>query len=422
MNVAGFGLSVHSASVELREKLAFNDALRDRCTNELSARFGAETVLLSTCNRVELYMARGDGEQLPEIGLIAEYFGEIHHIEPELISSHLVERQNQGLIAHLFRVAASLDSLIVGEGQIAGQVKDAFESAMRAGHTGPFLNALFQAAQRVAKRVRTETPIAEGHVSVSSVAVDFVCQVFDHFSDKNVLVIGAGKMGRLTLKHLQELAPKRILITNRSPEKAQLLADACNGTAVPWENLDEALTQADIILSTTGSPEVIVTKQRYAAVRAQRGRKTTVILDIAVPRDFDPAIHDAESTFLFNIDDLKAVREQAIARRRGYIDQAEAIVAQEVKQFEEDWSRRKSGPVIAELTKEFETKRQQILADLMPKLNGKLSDKERKDIEAAFRLFQNRLLHGPISVLSQSAREGNQNSLLDAIRKLFGLN
>jgi glutamyl-tRNA reductase len=258
-------------------------------------------------------------------------------------------------------------------------------------------------------------------VSVSSVAVDFVRQVFDHFGDKTVLVIGAGKMGQLTLKHLRGLAPRRILVTNRSPEKAAQLAAGCGGQAVPWEQLDDALAQADIVLSTTGAAEPVIPRRRWDAVRVKRMGGPAVILDIAVPRDFDPRIHDGDSTFLFNIDDLKRIREETIAQRQRYIAPAEAIVEQERKKFMEDWTRRRHGPLIALLTQECDTKRRAVLQQLLTKLNGKLTEADAAYVEGAFRLFQNQLLHGPIDALHQASREGGSGALVEAVRKLFRL-
>jgi glutamyl-tRNA reductase len=269
--------------------------------------------------------------------------------------------------------------------------------------------------------VRTETGISEGHVSVSSVAVDYVRQVFDRFGDKTILVIGAGKMGRLTLKHLRDLRPKQILVTNRSPEKANDVARECGGQAIPWERLDEGLAKADVVLSTTGAAEPIVTAKRYAAIRHRRGGRTAVILDIAVPRDFDPAIHDGERTFVFNIDDLKGVREQTLNRRRSHVDRAEAIVQDEARRFIDDWGRRKNGQLIARLTAEFEARRREVVEPLLGRLNGKLTAKERQDIEAAFRLYQNKLLHGPITALGDATKEGSGPALLEAVRRLFRL-
>src|SRR5262249_54946896 len=209
------------------------------------------------------------------------------------------------------------------------QVKQAYECAQQAATAGPLLHALFQHARIVAKRVRTETGIAQGHASVSSVAVDYVRQVFAHFDDKTILVIGAGKMGELTLKHLKELRPHKILVTNRNPEKAAAVAAGCGGQALAWEKLDDALARADIVLSTTGAPTPVVTLERYRQIEARRRKGTVVVLDIAVPRDFDPRIHDGDRTWLFNIDDLQRVRAATLADRVKHVPAAEAIVEQE---------------------------------------------------------------------------------------------
>lgn len=422
MNLRVVGCNYRTAAVEQREKLAFDAGKLDRAVAELSTKFGCETVLLSTCNRVELYTARPAGEPPFDIEQAARYFAEVHALPVETVRPLLYERADQEVVVHLSRVTASLDSLVVGEGQIAGQVKGAFEFAQKAAATGALLNALFPHALRVAKRVRTETGIAHGHVSVSSVAVDYVRQVFDHFGDKTILVIGAGKMARLTLKHLQELKPKRILVTNRSPAKAAEVAGMCGGMAIPWEQLDSALAETDIALSTTGAPEPIMPASRFnAAVRPKRGSGTLVVLDIAVPRDFDPAIHDGDRVCLFNIDDLTRVREQTIAQRQRHIAPAEAIVAAEAKRFLDDWNRRKSGPVIQQLRTEFDKVRAEVLAGILGKLNGKLTDADKAYIEGGFRLLQNKLLHGPIAALQQASKDGESRPLLDAVRKLFGL-
>ena len=421
MNFVAVGVSFRSADVALREQVAFSDQARDAAAARLAARYGCEAAVLSTCNRVELYLARPLGGELPPPDLIAEFLAEVHGVAPTAIRPHLVEWPGPDGVRHLFRVAASLDSLIVGEAQIVGQVKAAFEAARAVGSTGPLLNALYQHAQTTAKRVRTETGIAAGHVSVSSVAVDYVRQVFDHFGDKTVLVIGAGKMGRLTLKHLHHLRPRQILVTNRSPDRATEVAAGCGGHAVPWEKLDDALVQADIVLSTTGAPDPVVTERRYAAVRNRRAGRPAVILDIAVPRDFDPAVHDGETTFVFNIDDLKGVREHTLAKRRAHLERAEAIVEEEGRRFVADWGRRKNGQLIARLTQEFEARRREVLEPLMARLNGKLTEKDRQEIEGAFRLYQNKLLHGPITALGEASKEGSGPALLEAVKRLFRL-
>jgi glutamyl-tRNA reductase len=420
------GCSFRTTDVGLRERLVFDQTKLTSALEELNVRYGCEAVILSTCNRVELYLGRTASPDpnlhVPDAGLIAEFLAEMHHLAPDAILPHLYQECDQQAVRHLFRVAASLDSLIVGEGQIAGQVKQAYELAQDRATAGPLLHALFQHAHHVAKRVRTETAIARGHVSVSSAAVDYVRQVFAHFGDKKILVIGAGKMGELTLRHLKELKPRRIYVTNRSPEKALAVAVGCGGEAIPWEQLDEALVRSDIVLSTTGAPEPIVTLERYEKIAARRSRGPLVILDIAVPRDFDPRIHDGDRTCLFNIDDLKRIREQTLRERHKEIAPAEEIVGQETQKFLKAWARRKHGPVIARLNEDDEAKRQAIVRQLMNRLNGKLSEADRAEIEGAFRLFQSKVLHGPISALTEEPTEGTSgHTLLDALRKLFRL-
>jgi glutamyl-tRNA reductase len=379
-------------------------------------------VILSTCNRVEIYLGRADADIAPDADLMAEYLGEIHHLGPELIRQHLYQHDGAEAVLHLFRVTASLDSMIVGESQVAGQVKRAYELADQRGAVGPALHSAFQHAQRAAKRVRTETGIARGNVSVSSVAVAYVREVFDRFGDKIILVIGAGKMGELTLKHLQRLSPRQIVVANRSPEKAQAVARTCGGTAIAWEQLDRALVDADIVLSTTGAPEPIMPRRRYDAILAQRtSGRPVVILDIAVPRDFDARIHDGDRTFLFNIDDLQRIRDQTLRDRIKHLNPAEDIVERERTRFLHEWQRKKNGPIIARLTEDLEAKRREVLAQLLSKLNGKLSDADRQQIDGALRLLQSRFLHGPISALADEPHSEDRHTLREALRKLFGL-
>lgn len=416
------GCSFRSTPVALRERLAFSEAVVARALNELDARFGCEAVILSTCNRVEIYLGRAADPVPLDADLIAEFLGEFHGVDAGEIRPHLYERRQAEVVTHLFRVVASLDSLIVGEGQIAGQVKRAYELAQMVNSVGPLLHGLFQQARTVAGRVRKETGIARGHVSVSSVAVDYVRQVFEHFADKTVLVIGAGKMGELTLKHLSSLEPQRILVTNRSFDKAEEVARGCNGQPIPWEQLDDALAQSDIVLSTTGAQQTIVGRERYQKAMAKRKKDgPVVILDIAVPRDFDSDIHDGERTLLFNIDDLQRIREQTLSHRKKHVAGAEAIIASEEKRFLSDWSRRRHGPVIARLTQDWDAKRQVVVRQLLGRLNGKLSDADRAYVEGAFRLLQNQFLHGPITALTEEGHEGGGHTLLEALRKLFRL-
>ncbi len=213
-----------------------------------------------------------------------------------------------------------------------------------------------------------------------------------------------------------------MLVTNRSREKAELLAAECGGQAVPWEQLDDALVQADIVLSTTGAPEPIVSRRRFdEKVRPRRAGRVLVVFDMAVPRDFDPRLHDGDRVSVFNVDDLTRVADQAAAERRKHLPAAEAIVLGEVAKFVQDWNRRKDGPVIGQLTAEVDRVRDAVLEPLLAKLNGKLTDADRAYIEGAFRLFQNRLLHGPIAALQEDSRAGHGGTLREALMKLFGL-
>lgn len=422
MNLRAIGCNVHSAPVELREKLAFDAARLDAALAELTARYGAEAVVLGTCNRVELYLARPETSPPLHAPLVAEFLAETHGLAVAAIQPFLYEHADAEAVRHLFRVAGSLDSLIVGEGQIAGQVKEAFETAQKTGATGPLMNALFASALRVSKRVRTETGIGLGHVSVASAAVDFVREVFEWFTDKTVLVVGAGEMGRQTLQHLKELNPAKVLVTTRTAEKAAALAAECGGTAVPWEQLDDAMARADIVLSTTAAPEPIMPLRRFTdKVLAKRAGRTVVVFDMAVPRDFDPQIAECDGVYLYNVDDLHRVRDQQLAERRRHVPPAEAIVDAEVRKFVADWNRRQDGPVISQLTAEVDRVREAVLGPLLEKLNGRLTDADRAYVEGAFRLFQNKLLHGPIAALRETSGETHGHGLREALRRLFGL-
>jgi glutamyl-tRNA reductase len=421
MNLRAIGCNVDSAAVEVREKLAFDAVKLNRALTELPARYGAEAVVLDTCNRVELYLARTETDSPIHSPLIAEFLSEIHGVPVELIRTHLYELADAEAVKHLFRVAAGLDSVVLGEGQIAGQVKEAFEQAQKAGATGFLLNVLFPAASRVSKRVRSETKLAEGHASVPSAAVDHLRLVFDTFTDKTVLVIGAGEMGRLTLNHIRELHPARVLVTNRSLERARTTAAECGGQPHPWEQLDELLVRADIVLSATDAPEPIVTRRWFdEKVRPKKSGRTLVVFDMAVPRDFDSRLHDGDRVSIFNVDDLQKTADQWTMERRKHVPVAEAIVTGEVAKFVQDWNRRKDGPVIGQLTAEVDKIRDLVLGPLLEKLNGKLTDADRAYIEGAFRLFQNRLLHGPIAALQEASSHGH-TGLREALMKLFRL-
>jgi glutamyl-tRNA reductase len=416
------GINHRTAPMDLREALAFEREKLPATLSSLAARHQCEAVIVSTCNRVEVYLGRLTGELGPDADLVAEFLSQTRGVPFDRLRPSVYSQRGPDAVRHLFRVVGSLDSLVLGETQIAGQVKEAYETAQAVGAVGPVLHGLFQHARHVAKRIRTETSVTEGKASVSSLALEYLTGVFDHFDDKTVLVIGAGKMAELTLRQLAQLKPKRICVTNRSPEKAQQVAAACGGHARPFEELDLALAKADVILSTTGAPEPIVSLQRFERIVPARDGRPVAIIDIAVPRDFDPRIGELDLVdLLVNVDDLQSIREKVLKTRLKQVPAAEAIVAAEVERFVKDWSRRQTGPAIARLSQEWDAIREQVQAACLSKLNGKLSEEDRALIEGAFKLLQNKLLHTPISVLREDAHAEAHRGLLDAVYKLFRL-
>ena len=303
------GIDHRSAPTSVREALAFEGERRKRGIDALKAYApDVEFVLLSTCNRVELYAA---AEATPPDGnALAAFLARFHDIPVEMLDGHLVARRDEAAVAHLFRVAAGLESLVPGEGQILGQVRDAYKLASERKAVGPILHHVFQRALRVGKRVREETGLGRGKCSVASVAVEVARAIFDRFEDKAVLVIGAGAMGDLSLQQLAALRPGVLLVTNRDPERAHAIAAPWGGRVIPFDRLDDALVEADVVLSTTAADQPIVTVDRYARIQQGRGNRLAVILDLAIPRDFDPRVGELERVTLYNVDDLRAQAEQ----------------------------------------------------------------------------------------------------------------
>jgi glutamyl-tRNA reductase len=391
------GLNHRTAPLALRERLAFDRAALPVALQKLASHSGGDAVMVSTCNRVEIYLGRllGEPPAVPPEDVNAEsvsaVLAELRGVAAAELRPALFVLEGPDAVRHLFRVVAGLDSLVVGESQIAGQVKLAYDLAQQAGTVGPLLHALFQHARQVAKRVRTETGLSEGKLSVSSLAVEYLTQVFDHFNDKTVLVIGAGKMGELTLRHLERLRPKLILVTNRNPERAAQVAAGCGGRVLPWEHLDQGLAAADIILSTTGAAEPVVTYDRFARIVPHRGGRHVAVIDIAVPRDFDPRIARLDVVdLLVNVDDFQAVRERVLSHRLKCVPAAEAVIAAEQDRFFKEWSRRWTGPAIARLGAEWDAIRREVQQQCFGKLNGKLSPADYAVIEGAFKLLQNK--------------------------------
>lgn len=413
------GLNHATAPLEVREKIAFSSAQRDRALDELKARFPeAETVLLSTCNRVEIYTAR-EVHGHPRVEQLIEFLAEFHGIDSKLFAMHLYSKNERDAIAHLFSVTCSLDSMVLGETQIIGQVREAYDIAKARGLTGQMLNPLFQRAIAAGKEVMHATSINEGRMSVASVAVSYARQIFDTFEDKTVLNIGAGKMGVLVLQSVAQLRPRRLLICNRSPERAAELATRFGGEAVSFDGLDQHLAAADIVISSTGAPHPIITQARMASLRKAMRYRPIFLIDIALPRDVEPGVGDLENVYLYNIDDLQQVVGETINQRKEAIDSARAIVEKHVEQFLA-WQRsREMGPVIDRLSKRYHA----IAADEVARIRTKmpnLSEGERALLDELARRIVNKLLHDPIARLRES--EGAHSSqFLYALEKLFNL-
>jgi glutamyl-tRNA reductase len=424
VKLLALGVDHRSAPASVREALAFDGAKLDAGLEALMRAFpGGEFVVLSTCNRVEVYAA-GEPDVIPEAETLSEFLVAFHAIPAEAFAGHLVSYHDEGVVGHLFRVAASLESLVLGEGQILGQVRAAYRTAGARNAVGPIFHRVFREALRIGKRVREETGMDQGKLSVASVAVDVAREVFDTFTDKVVLVIGVGKMGELTLQHLKTLRPGRIVVTNRSLERAEAAAARWGGRAVPFDRLNPALIEADLVISTTAADEPIITFDQYARVQRARRNRLALILDIAIPRDFDPRIGDLDQVMLFNVDDLRAQAEQNLRRRRKGIDPALTLIERETAAcYAALRHQRSASAVLRQLGDNAAAIRRRELDALFASRPG-LSDADREAIAHMVYRIQNQMLHHPRAALRSAASEPiheHHHSLLNAVRHLFGL-
>ncbi len=398
------GISHHAAPVELRERAALD---RERAS-ELARRLagdGGEAVCLSTCNRTELYLAEesaDDAARKGEAALLA--------LEAAL-GPALYRLRDEAAALHLFRVAAGLDSMVPGEGEILGQVRAAYE----AGSTGRVLDRLFRDALRAGRRARTETAIGESPASVSSAAAALAEQVFGDLAGRRVLLIGAGKVGELALRNLASRGADVAFVANRSLDRAEELAQRFGGTALPLERVEAELARADVVLSSTSAPGWIVERDTVErALPARRGRPLFLI-DLAVPRDLDPSIHELEGCYLYDIDDLQAVVAETLAGRRREAERAESIVAAEADRFRDWQAALDVVPAIASLRARAEEIR---AAELR---RAKLTDSERRAAESVTTAVLNKLLHLPTIRMKEAAAAADGLIYADAVRHLFGL-
>jgi glutamyl-tRNA reductase len=426
VRLLALGVDHRSAPASVREALAFDGTKYDAGLDLLTQTFpGDECVILSTCNRVELYVANSL-ERMPETSILTDVLAQFHGIRSEAFAGHLVTYHDEGAIGHLFRVAASLESLILGEGQILGQVRDAYRAAVERKTVGPIFHLVFQSALRVGKLVRERTGMDQGKLSVASVAVDLAKEVFDSFADKTVLVIGAGKMGELTLQHLKGLNPGEILVTNRDADRALAVAARWNGRAIPFERLGQALIEADLVISTTAATEPIISLEQYIRVQRARRNRLALILDIAIPRDFDPRIGDLDQVTLYHVDDLRTQAEQNRLQRQKGIDPALVIIERETAAcYAQLRHQRDAGLLLQQLGNHADQIRQREL-DALFATRPDLSEEQRKAITHMAVRLQNQLLHHPRAAVRSAVSEphhdyNHPHPLLDFARHLFGL-
>jgi glutamyl-tRNA reductase len=416
------GCSHHSSSVGIRERLAFTRAQTVDALQTLQRQFpGAEAVLLSTCNRVELYLAANESHRFPGSQDLIAFLADFHGLEAGEIAGDLFSYAGEDAARHLFMVAASLDSMVVGEPQILSQVKQAFLTAQEEESVGPVTRHVFDIANRVAKRVATETQITRRRVSIPSVAVaDYARRLFETMHDKKVLLLGAGEMGEETLRYLRDEGARQIVILDRSQLRAEELATRVGGTVDAWEQLENRLVWADLVVSATGAREPIVTLDDFRAIEHNRAQRLLFILDLAVPRDFQPEIGNCSNVYLYCIDDLQAVCEKNMKARQKEWPQAERIVDEETARFMADVNRRVTGPTIQQLKQQADELKSEELHRLMNKL-GELDDHSREEIERSFDRLVNKLLHPPLESLRHEASQGSPHRLLNSLRHLFQL-
>ena len=423
MTLAFVGGTHRTVPLALRERLAFSAEQAAEALTRFRERFpGREGVLLSTCNRVEFYAAcaEADGPPPPPDQLLS-FLAECRGIDASLLTPVLAGDRDEAVVRHLFSVAAGLDSMVLGEPQIVAQVKQAWSLAQESRTSGPLTGEMFQAALRTAKRVATETALGRERISIPSVAVaDFASGVFERFDDKRVLLIGAGKMAAETLRYLRAAGARDVLIVNRTAGRAGDLAARLGARAGRFENLSAELAAADLVVSTTGATAPVVSLELFAEVELRRAGRPLVVLDLAVPRDFDPRIGQRPGVWLYSVDDLAAACAANRKSRQRELPAALTIIDEETQRFMGDLHHRSTAPVIERLRAGWNETGEAELDRLFRRLPG-LDDASRAEIRQAFDRYAAKLLHPPLASLRSESRAGPPHGLLDALKRLFDL-
>jgi len=417
MRVLVVGLNHKVADVDVREKLAFDGPklleglMRFKELPEVH-----EAVILSTCNRVELYANVHDKEKAAES--IREFLAEFHNIKRTSLDKALYMFDDIDAVKHVFRVASSLDSMIVGEPQILGQLKEAFELALEKKTTGVLLNKVMKKAISVAKRVRTETRIAENAVSISFAAVELARKIFIDLSKRACMLLGAGEMAELAARHLITNGVKEVMVANRTYERSCDLAKEFNGRPVKFDAFIDEMVHADIVICSTGAPDYIVRKNEMQKVMKERKQRQVFLIDISVPRNIDPEINGLDNVYLYNIDDLQGVVNANMFERQREAEKAEKIVQEEIETFIKWQASLDSVPTIKALRERAEEMKKEELDRLLNKVAG-LGEKEREAIEYMATALMNKLIHPPTAALKDSSED--KESLVALVRKLYGI-
>ncbi len=417
MRILIVGLNHKTADVEVREKLAFDGHKLEEGLLKLRQLAGVqEAVILSTCNRVEMYSNVRDTDRAASE--IKDFISEFHGIRPDLLDGALYFHTDKDAVRHSFRVAASLDSMVVGEPQILGQLKDAFEFALEKKTTGVLLNKLMKKSISVAKRVRTETKIAENAVSISFAAVELAKKIFDDLPEKSVMLLGAGDMAELAAKHLMNSGVRELMVANRTYERCVELAQDMGGRPIRYESFHDEMRHTDIVLCSTGAPNYVVTREQMKGVMAARKQKPVFIIDISVPRNIDPAINDMANVYLYDVDDLQGVVDENIQGRRLEAEKAEKIVSDEVDTFMRWQSSLDAVPTIVALRERAEAIKQEELEKVLRR-DLSLGETERKAIMQLAAAITNKLIHPPTAALKDDTED--KDVLIALVKRLYGL-
>ncbi len=413
------GVNHKTAPLEIRERLAFAEDSLGAALEELRRRPGvAEGLILSTCNRVEVALTAD--EDADARAVVEEFLAGSRGVDRAEVVGRLYHLDGAEAIRHLFRVASSLDSMVVGEPQILGQLKTAYAAAKANGAVGGLLDSLVGRAFSVAKRVRSETQIGQSSVSVSSTAVELARQIFGSLGGVKVLLVGAGKMAELAARHLVSAGVGRMAVTNRTSERAEQMASAFGAETVPYEALAGALAAMDIVIASSAAPHYILTRDQMRRVIGERRHRPVFLIDIGVPRNIEPAVHELNDVFLYDIDDLQKVVD---ANRRGRLqeaEEAERIVAEEVERTLGRLKQREVAPTIVSLQQQLECIRAAELERVRSRLGG-LTPQQEEALEALTRGIVNKIAHGPISELRRNAADPNGLPYLEVVRRVFRL-